>query len=331
MGPQELRALMQGLPIAPDPNLLVGTATGDDAAVYRINDGIALVQTLDYVTPMTDDPYLFGQISAANALSDVYAMGGRPLTAMNICSFPRKGSAADYRRIIEGGLDRIREAGAVLVGGQTIEGAELVYGLSVTGVVHPGKIWSNAGARPGDALILTKPVGTGVIINAVKLGKGGDGALKALPEACESMRILNRAAAEAAAPFDVRAATDITGFGLAGHAWNIARESRVGIRFSWGAVPHFAESLRLIAAGVRTGLTGGNRRSLEGCVRFEAGLAPEEQEIFFDPQTSGGLLLSVEASRADACVAALRAAGVPAATRVGSVIGGPARIEIERT
>lgn len=330
MGPQELRALMQGLPITPDPNLLVGTATGDDAAVYRLTDEIALVQTLDYVTPMTDDPYLFGQISAANALSDVYAMGGKPLTAMNICSFPKKGSAADYRRIIEGGLEKIQEAGAVLAGGQTVEGAELVYGLSVTGIVHPGRIWSNAGARPGDVLILTKPIGTGVIINAVKLGKGGEGALKALPEACGIMKILNRTAAEVAAPFTVHAATDITGFGLAGHAWNIARESRVGIRFAWGSIPHFDESLRLIAAGVKTGLTGGNRRSLEKSIQFGAGLTPEEQEIFFDPQTSGGLLLAIGGAEADACLAALRASGIPAA-RIGTVTAGPARIEVERT
>lgn len=318
---------MEGLAPAGHPDLLVGTATGDDAAVYRLAPDLALAQTLDYITPMVDDPYLFGQVAAANALSDVYAMGGKPLLAMNICSFPRRGAAADYRRILEGGRDKVAEAGALVVGGQTVEGAELVYGLSVTGTVHPDRVWTNAGARPGDALILTKPIGTGVVINAVKLGKGGTPARAALARACEAMRVLNRVAAETAARFEVHAATDVTGFGLAGHAWNVARESRARLRFTWCAVPRFAESLDLIRAGVATGLTEPNRRNLEGRIRFDAAVPPEGRALFFDPQTSGGLLLAVAGGDAAACLAALLAAGVPAA-RVGDVLDGPAGIEV---
>lgn len=330
MSPQDLRELMSGLRIAPDPNLLVGTATGDDAAVYRLTDELALVQTLDYVTPMTDDPFLYGQIAAANALSDVYAMGGRPLTAMNICSFPRAGDAKAYRRILEGGLSKIQEAGAVLAGGQTVQGMELVYGLSVTGLVRPQEVWSNAGARPGDVLILTKPIGTGAIINAVKQGKGGVSARDALAEACGPMAELNKIAAETARAFDVHAATDVTGFGLAGHAWNIARESGVGLRLSWSALPRYAETLRLIASGVKTSLTSPNRVSLEGHLRFGEGFSPDEETLLFDPQTSGGLLLAVDRAQADACLAALRKAGVRSAARVGEAIEGPARIEVSK-
>ncbi len=318
---------MAGLPLTPDPRLLVGTATGDDAAVYQLTDAIALVQTVDYITPMIDDPVLFGQVAAANALSDIYAMGGKPLTAMNICSFPKEGDLAAYRQIVEGGLAKIQEAGAVLAGGQTIQGMELVYGLSVTGTVHPKKIWSNAGARPGDILILTKPIGTGVLVNAVKLGKAGKEG-EALPKAARIMAVLNKAAAEAVASFDLHAATDITGFGLAGHAWNIARESGVVLRFSWRAIPHFPESLALIARGIKTGVTGPNRRNLEGHIRFDPALKPEEQTIFFDPQTSGGLLLVVAPADAPGCLWALAKAGVADAARVGEVAGGPAGIEV---
>lgn len=289
---------------------------------------MALVQTLDFVTPMTDDPYLYGEIASANALSDVYAMGGKPLTAMNICSFPKQGDPKDYRRILEGGLAKVEEAGAVLAGGQTVAGEELVFGLSVTGLVHPKRVWTLAGAKPGDALILTKPIGTGAIINAVKKGVGGNEAKAALAEACAAMRVLNRGAMEAAMPFEVHAATDITGFGLAGHAWNIARESRARIRLRYRDIPRYEASLRLIREGVKTSLTSPNRRNLEGRILFPDGMKPEEQELLFDPQTSGGLLLAVPAAKAEACRDAIRRSGAPCAAVVGAVEAGEPGLEI---
>jgi selenide,water dikinase len=239
-----------------DPNLLVGFDTGDDAGVYRLSDDVALVQTVDYITPVADDPYVFGQVAAANALSDVYAMGGRPLTALNLCNFPAKGvDHASLRRILEGGFDKVVEAGAIVVGGHSVRDDELKYGMAVTGLVHPRRILANTGARPGDALVLTKPIGTGVIIGGRRRGVVSDALLE---RALSWMTLLNRRACEAMLEFDAHASTDVTGFGLLGHSLGMARGSNVLLRFRYDDLPRYEESLGLIARGIGTIMTPAN-------------------------------------------------------------------------
>jgi len=313
---QEIVARLK--PASADPNLLVGFDTADDAGVYRISDELALVQTVDFITPVVDDPYVYGQVAAANALSDVWAMGGRPLTAMNICCFPAKGiPKADLARLLEGAHERILAAGATLVGGHSVTDPELKFGLSVTGLVHPDRILANAGARAGDALILTKPIGTGVIVGGLRKGKVPD-ALR--DRAIANMIALNDAAAREALAHGARGATDITGFGLAGHALEMARASAVGLRFRFDAIPRYDDALDLIRAGVTTLNTPLNRKMVEPWLRWGGRFTSEEETLVFDPQTSGGLLISLPAGRAAACVAALRGAGVAAAAIVGEAV-----------
>ena len=306
---------------ARDPNVLVGFDTADDAGVYRLTDEIALVQTVDFITPVVDDPFVFGQVAAANSLSDVYAMGGRPLTALNVCCFPAKGvSRRDLARILEGARERVRAAGAEVVGGHSVTDSELKFGLSVTGVVHPRRILTNAGARPGDRLVLTKPLGTGVIIGALRKQRAVPAEL--LARCLGWMISLNDAAARAALDHDAHAATDVTGFGLAGHAYEVARASGVGLEFRFDAIPRYEEALELIASGITTANTRINRETLGADFENAGGLSREEETLLFDPQTSGGLLLSLPPERTESCARALHEAGDTLAAVVGEVVAG---------
>jgi selenide, water dikinase len=301
-----------------DPNLLVGFETGDDAGVYRISDTLALVQTVDYITPVVDDPYLFGQVAAANSISDVYAMGGRPLTAMNLCNFPAKGiDKASLRKILEGGFSKILEAGATLVGGHTVRDDELKYGLSVTGVIDPKRITTNAGARAGDHLVLTKPIGTGVIITGHRRGLVSE---ETLEKAVGWMTTLNRVACETMLEFDPHACTDITGFGLSGHAIGMAKASKVRMRMRLRDLPRYEESLELIAQGVATSVTASNLEVTKGHLTFSESVSEEETWLVVDPQTSGGLLISLPAAQAPDLVRRLHERGNPAAAVVGEVV-----------
>lgn len=307
--------MLRQLPQSTDPNLLVGTATADDAGVYRLNDDTALIQTVDFFTPLVDDPYTFGQIAAANSLSDVYAMGGRPLTALNIAAFPSCSlDAAVLLAILRGGYDKAAEAGAVIVGGHTIDDPELKYGLSVTGVIHPRRVWTNASARPGDALILTKPLGTGVLATANKAELFAAG----VAAASESMATLNKAAAEAAGGFTVHACTDITGFGFLGHLSEMTSAAGVRAEIDSKALPLLPEALEAAAMGLVPAGAYANREYLTA-VSFAAGVAENLRDLCFDPQTSGGLLFALPAAEAPDLLAALQQAGVVRAAVVGRI------------
>jgi selenide,water dikinase len=318
LSPVGLGELLRGLPANEDPNLLVGFDTSDDAAVYRLNGEQAFISTADIITPPVDDPYLFGQIAAANSLSDVYAMGGRPVTCLNLVAFTSDKLGPEVlHQMIAGALSKVTEAGAVLAGGHTTEDEEPKYGLAVTGLVHPDEIWTNVGSRPGDALVLTKPIGSGVIFNANLKGWISEGALAAC---IETITTLNRTAAEVLRNFDVHAATDVTGFGLAGHAFEMAQgPPEVTMRIEIDAVPLMDEALDAYHRGMSTGVNRVNRELVASSVRFDRELPGWHEEIFVDPQTSGGLLAAVPAEEAEDVVAALREAGVSSADRIGTV------------
>jgi len=304
------------LPPIHDPKVLVGIETADDAGVYLLNDETALIQTLDFFTPIVDDPYLFGQIAAANSLSDVYAMGGKPLTAMNIVAFPVCRLDADVLlAILSGGQQKIAEAGAVMVGGHTIDDDEPKYGLSVTGVVHPSRVLTNAGAQPGDALILTKAIGTGVLYTAMRAELFADG----VAAAAQSMAQLNRYAAEVMEKFTVHSCTDITGFGMLGHAFEMASASGVVMEIDSGAVPLLPESAAAAAMGLVPAGAYANREYLK-MISFEPGVPVNLQDLLFDPQTSGGLLVCLPPEQADAMLQEMKAAGVAKASRIGKVV-----------
>jgi len=292
-----------------------------------LTDERALIQTLDFFTPIVDDPYAFGQIAAANALSDVYAMGGRPICAMNIVCFPAKQMAMDVlREILRGGLDKVQQAGAALAGGHSVDDPELKFGLSVTGVVHPEQIWTNQGGRPGDHLILTKPLGTGVISTALKRGKASTAALE---RSVQIMTTLNGGAAEALRSQTVHACTDVTGFGLLGHACEMVEDAQVGFTLDASRVPLLDDALDYAAAGLTPGGLARNRAYREPLVDLDAGVDPALLALMFDPQTSGGLLAAVPAGEADAAVEALEAAGAPAAAVIGEVTGdNPGRVRV---
>ncbi len=318
---------LSGLPKPDDPNLLVGIETADDAAVYRLTDQLALINTLDFITPPVDDPWWFGQIAAANAISDVYAMGGRPLTALNIVMFPIKDlDPGMLKEILRGGHDKVAEAGAVLAGGHSVEDPEPKYGLSVSGLVHPDRILTNAGARPGDALVLTKPLGTGVLFNAVRAGKFPYGELER--EILPTVAALNDKALLTALRFEVHACTDVTGFGIAGHALELARGSDTRISLKYHALPVYPGALEMYRNAVTTGSNAGNRSVCNPYLTMRVRLTKTDMEILFDPQTSGGLLFALPADRADELVKALHVAGIAAAARVGEVGKGPAVLEI---
>lgn len=283
---------MRGLQNISDPNLLIGSASSDDAAVYRISDDLALVQTLDFFTPIVDDPYLYGQIAAANSLSDVYAMGGRPITAMNIVAVPTDLIDLDtINLILKGGADKVAEAHCSLAGGHTVQNPEPLYGLSVTGLVHPHRVISNAGAKPGDHLLLTKPLGTGIISTAIKRGICSP-ELEA--KASRQMASLNTPGSAIAAVGLTRAGTDVTGFGLLGHLSHMCRESKVTARIDSSAVPAMdAIVLEFIRQGCVPGGTRENLRLAKEFTTFSSGVSEEMQVLLADAQTSGGLLLAV--------------------------------------
>lgn len=312
---------LRGLPAPTDPNLLVGYENSDDAAVYRLTDELAVISTVDFITPPVDDPVWFGRIGAANSLSDIYAMGGRPITALNLVMFPSKKLSMDVlKEILRGGNEKVVEAGASLAGGHSVDDEEPKYGLAVTGVVSPKRILANGGARPGDALILTKPIGTGVLFNACRSKKLPWPYLEAiLPQ----VAALNRAALETALEFDVHACTDITGFALAGHTMEMARSSGVRIDLRFSALPFYPYALEMYGKGETTGSNRANRELVKDVLQIQAKLSPQQNEILFDPQTSGGLLLAVPADQADRLTEKLRAAGVDAATIIGEAAESP--------
>jgi selenide,water dikinase len=328
LAPGDLDRALCGLDLPVDPDLLVGLERADDAGVYRISDELALVQTVDFFPPMVDDPYSFGRIAAANALSDIYAMGGTPRTAMNIVAFPAKTlDLSVLRAVIEGGLAVMREAGVVLVGGHTIEDPELKYGLSVTGFIHPGRILTKRSLAAGDRLVLTKPVGTGIVTTAIK---GGLADAAVTERVTRNMATLNRAAAETMADFTVHACTDITGFGFLGHLAEMVVDSGCGVRVDAAAVPCYPEAAEWAEMGLIPAGAYNNRDFRGEFVEFGADVPRRVQDILFDPQTSGGLLVAVGGGEADALVAALRANGVADAAVVGEVTAGPAdRIVVE--
>ncbi len=296
---------------------MVGFETSDDAGVYRLNDDTALVITADFITPPVDDPFLYGQIAAANSLSDVYAMGGRPITCLNLVGFPsNKLEPEVLHGIVAGALSKISEAGAVLVGGHTTEDEEPKFGLSVTGIVHPKKIWRNVGAKPGDVLILTKPIGSGVIFNAnLKNWVSTD----ALNECIEIITTLNKAPAEVMANFEIHAATDITGFGLAGHCFEMADGSNVTFKISIDQIPVMDEALEMYERGMSTGVNLFNRQMVGDHIRFHRDLPGWHEEIVFDPQTSGGLLVAVPKTQGEDLLYELHNADVKQAKTIGAV------------
>jgi selenide, water dikinase len=301
-----------------DPNVLVGFDHADDAGVYQIAPDTALVQTVDFFTPIVDDPYTFGQIAATNSLSDVYAMGGRPLSSLALVCFPEKGDLEILERILAGGLSKMMEAGCTVIGGHSIRDEETKFGYSVTGLIHPKKVLANKGARPGDALLLTKAIGTGVISTAIKKEKAKRAWVDA---AVASMTTLNKRAAEvlASKPYRVHAMTDITGFGLIGHAREIALASNVSFRISASRVPLLEGALECVRAGYIPGGLKANRDFAECVVHYEDGVPEEVRTLLFDPQTAGGLLIAVAADDVDQLARALTSAGV-AAVEIGQVI-----------
>ena len=318
---------MQGLKPPEDPDLLVGFETCDDASVYRLTDEIAMINTVDFITPPVDDPYWFGQISAANSISDVYSMGGRPLTALNVVMFPAKHlDMAMLKEILRGGHDKVVEAGACLVGGHTVDDEEPKYGLCVNGVVHPDRIITNAGSRPGDALILTKPIGSGVLFNAVRSGRLPFRDLER--DTLPSLAALNGPAMETALQFDLHAATDITGFGIAGHSLEMALGSGSRVVLYFDRLPLYNDALRMYQRGETTGSNKPNRQLAADKLQIKKALSKFEEELLYDPQTSGGLLLAVPRSQAGQLIRALTAAGVPTAVQVGEVAEGPCGLEV---
>lgn len=313
LGALALRRVVEKLPKPQSPDLLVGFDSSDDGAVYRLNDGQAIITTLDFFPPMVEDPYLFGQIAAANALSDIYAMGGEVLTALNIVCFPETMDMNILGRILQGGSDKVIEAGGALCGGHSIADEDVKYGLSVTGVVDPQRIWRNNGCREGDALILTKRLGVGVIMTAHRIHEASEEAVK---KAVDSMTFLNKHAAEVLKDFDVHACTDVTGFGFLAHLYEML-DGRFSAEISGADVPCFEECAAYVQEFYITAAAQKNRNFVEQYVAFEK----EDfvlEEILYDPQTSGGLLASVPADEAEEIVRRMREKGIPAAV-VGRV------------
>lgn len=307
-------------------NVLVGLERADDAGVYKVSDDLALIQTVDFFTPIVDDPYAFGQIAAANALSDIYAMGGTPKTAMNLVAFPLKTlDISILRKIIQGGLDKMTEAGVVLVGGHSIEDSELKYGLSVTGFIHPARVLTKKTIRPGDRLILTKPLGTGIVNTAIKGGLASDDVIEST---IRLMATLNRRAAEIMSDFPASACTDITGFGLLGHLAEMVSGSGCGMTIYASRLPVIPEAMEYAAMGLIPGGAHKNREFREKMVTYAPGVDRVLQDISFDPQTSGGLLIGIPADAADALLASLKENGISHAAIIGEVTAGAEHITV---
>ena len=315
VGPGTLAGVLCGLPKFQDPNLLVGTETSDDAAVYKISDDLAMIQTLDFFTPVADDPYDFGQIAAANALSDVYAMGGEPKTALNIVAFPKEMDTEILGEILKGGADKVLEAGAVLAGGHTIQDDTPKYGLSVTGFVHPEKFWKNYGAQTGDRLILTKPLGTGIVNTAIKADLVSERAREA---ALRSMKTLNKYACDILRKYTVHACTDVTGFGLGGHGTEMADGSQKTLVIDTKALPVLPDVEEYASMGL---IPGGAYRNREFADKsgYQSSAQLWREDLVFDPQTSGGLLAAVPAEEAEKLLAELKELNLPCAM-IGEVI-----------
>ena len=298
------------------PELLVGHETSDDAGVYKLTDSIALIQTIDYFTPVVDDPYMFGQIAAANALSDVYAMGGKPLTVLNMVGYPVKKLGGEIlSEILRGGADKVKEAGAITVGGHSIDDQEPKYGLSVTGTVHPDKVWRNVGAKPGDVLVLTKPIGVGILTTGIKRSAVTEEQEKIVTE---TMAMLNKVACEVLSGFSPSAVTDVTGFGLLGHGSEMASGSNVTLVIEYDKVPILDGALKLAKDGVVPGGSKSNHKWLENDVEYH-NIAPEEQILLCDAITSGGLLAAMNPSEAEKYVNLLEREG-HASWIIGEVI-----------
>ncbi len=316
---------MRRLPRQTDPNVLVGFDTNDDAGVYRLADDLALVQTVDFFTPIVDDPYLYGQIAAANSLSDVYAMGGQPISALSIVAFPEKGDPEMLEQILRGGLAKMEEAGCSVLGGHSIRDDDMKFGYAVTGVIHPQRVWRNVGARPGDTLLLTKALGTGVISTALKKNCAKDAALAA---SVASMTRLNRDAAEALRQVDgpgrdgasaIHAVTDITGFGLLGHALEMAAGSGVSLEMDHTQIDYLPGAVEAAREGHLAGGLKNNREFVGDCVGFAETVREEFRHLLYDPQTSGGLLVAIAREAADAALTALAQRGA-AARAIGQVM-----------
>jgi selenide, water dikinase len=325
LSPSILENVLKRMPPANDPNLIVGFETSDDAAVYRISDDLGIVQTVDFFTPIVDDPGLFGQVAAANALSDVYAMGGRPITALTMVAFPAAQPPEILEAILRGGLDKMSEARCTVAGGHSIRDDELKFGYAVTGLIQPGKIWRNVGAKPGDLLLFTKPLGTGVISTALKQGKAADAWVEA---STVSMTRLNRDAADALHEIDipgtdgkgpVHAVTDVTGFSLLGHAREVAIGSGISMCIDHSRIEYLPGAIESARGGFLSGGLANNRAFLEGCVVFLPSVREEFHSLLFDPQTSGGLLVSIAPEAADRALASFRRYSVPA-RQIGEVI-----------
>lgn len=318
----DLAEILKGLPTERHPDLLLGVENWADAAIYRLSPEIAIVQTLDFFTPIVNDPYDFGRIAAANSLSDVYAMGGKPVTAMNICCFPvEKMDKAIFRDVLRGGVEVVHQAGAVLSGGHSVEDKELKYGLSVTGIVHPERFLTNGGAKPGDKLVLTKPLGTGILATALRSRKLDE---KTILKITDLMAQLNKGAAEAMMDVGVNSATDISGFGLIGHSLEMAKSSKVCIRLYTGDLPVISEALTFLSKGTTN---KGVQRNREFCSRHIDTASNIDKlmiDIISDAQTSGGLLISVAENKTAMLIQRLKDKNTPAASVIGEVLSGPA-------
>jgi selenide,water dikinase len=330
LNPATLDAVLRRLPRQTDPNVLVGFDTNDDAGIYLLGEGLALVQTVDFFTPIVDDPHLFGQIAAANALSDVYAMGGRPVSALSIVGFPEKGDPAILEEIIRGGLSKMNEAKCSVIGGHSIRNEDMLFGYAVTGVINPHRVWRNVGANAGDVLLFTKPLGTGVITTALKKDRATPESLAA---AVAAMTTLNRDAALALQELDektacakrIHAVTDVTGFSLLGHAREMALGDpshgieQVSFEIDHKAFAYFPGAVDAAHEGHLSGGLKNNRAFIADCAVFDASVPTEFQDLLFDPQTSGGLLISISPESAEAALAAMQHHGV-SAHRVGKVV-----------
>ena len=309
--------MLSGLEKQPfDPNLLVGFDKADDAGVYRLRDDLALVQTLDFFTPIVDDPYDYGRIAALNSINDVWAMGGTPITALAITCFPKKGlDFSILGEIMRGGLSVLTENKVALVGGHSVDNEQIMFGYSVTGVIDPNKVATNAGARPGDVIILTKPIGTGVISTGIKFAKAS---AEVIEESIATMLTPGGYAAEAMREFDVKGATDVTGFALLGHSWEMACASEVTIEIDSGSVPLIPGALELAGAGLITGADKTNRKYVGADINIARGIDPNLVKLFFDPQTAGGMLLAISEDNADDLLTELRR-NYPRAEIIGRV------------
>jgi selenide, water dikinase len=319
--------VLRHLPKIANERVLVGVETSDDAGVYLLDGDQVLIQTVDFFTPIVDDPYDYGQIAAANSLSDVYAMGGVPITALNIVGYPMKDAPAEWlHEILHGGADKAVEAGVAILGGHTVEDQEIKYGLSVTGLGSRDQITANRGARVGDRLVLTKALGTGLVTSAIKRGVAEEAATRVV---VDSMKMLNRAASTAMVSVGVHACTDVTGFGLLGHLYEMLTASEVGARLDATAIPVLPTAEECARQGITTGGARNNETYLSDCVRFDRSVRDELRQVLFDPQTSGGLLMAVPPDRLEALLDALESERVPIRAVIGEVVAGASgRIEV---